>query len=738
MNLLQNYKNLNNGVQFDVSFGNIFTGGLRETTTFYYDVVECDNIDLAEQGVDVPYKVIYTGTTTIVVPEGKTILSKTFDCTDIIEVQRWEPNIEGEDRRWSPRVNLINKYFVGLYREPGDIDPYTHIQKYDYQSEISQVYIWQQYGNIKASMSPIDEYYDYEDEETNIPLLAPLVQGNKYGETPELLPRIPYIKSDNIHYPLVCLSSSQYSIDILRLKGFGKLHTLDDFGFVIEPAPPTYMYDISMNTLFDSTEIDETEIKTEDVNDKIIFDSEYSEWQDLGEDDGYKQISMEIPTLETRNYNLRVSLHAYSKRTGDELDEGFVYDERKFIASGLLRIEFFGRFPDMVSSDYIQKWRDYVGDDLDFNFVVEFYNGDDYESRDYSSATYFSANWLVDPNVHWTDYSMIVTMFGPITGRSLLAKLQFTSEFEEKITSKIDSGFNVILEKRDNYTSNLWMYGTTYGFQEELTEGGSLLFKTINPRIIDDFSVVISVRNLGDTITTYDVGLVRRGQNYVEISPYIWSQIKYDYDRGRILDCWITIQSSDMLTTDYKIDLGSADFIWYGDYQKYKMYITISRKEESTGTHTLVSFKLMLVNDDTLKVMNIDLGVDSCLSRYYLCWQDRAGGFQCQPFIKGFTYKEEIKRNEWKTYRNERRIANVNVINKWEIYSDWIEDRIMPYYESIMVSPNVYLWDLEEDQQYKVLVDDNTWTEKTFRNQGGKLNNLKLNLSESTPQFIRY
>lgn len=49
------------------------------------------------------------------------------------------------------------------------------------------------------------------------------------------------------------------------------------------------------------------------------------------------------------------------------------------------------------------------------------------------------------------------------------------------------------------------------------------------------------------------------------------------------------------------------------------------------------------INGDLTKIANIDFA--PC-SRYYLMWQDRYSGFQCQPFEKASTYKEQFKYEE--------------------------------------------------------------------------------------------
>ena len=46
--------------------------------------------------------------------------------------------------------------------------------------------------------------------------------------------------------------------------------------------------------------------------------------------------------------------------------------------------------------------------------------------------------------------------------------------------------------------------------------------------------------------------------------------------------------------------------------------------------------------------------------------------------------------------------------------------------------------DVIEDKTYRVLVNDSNYTEKTFKNQGRKLFNLELTVSQDKPQQILY
>lgn len=129
--------------------------------------------------------------------------------------------------------------------------------------------------------------------------------------------------------------------------------------------------------------------------------------------------------------------------------------------------------------------------------------------------------------------------------------------------------------------------------------------------------------------------------------------------------------------------------------------------------------------------------IDFCPSRYYLQWQDRMGGFQSQPFNDKYTYSESIESETFVDYQGRKRMYNVGVTGKFKISTDWIAEELYPYYESIFVSPVLFLYDTVEDKRYSVLVTDSEYTEKTYQNQK-KLINLTLNLELNKKQNMIY
>jgi hypothetical protein len=125
-------------------------------------------------------------------------------------------------------------------------------------------------------------------------------------------------------------------------------------------------------------------------------------------------------------------------------------------------------------------------------------------------------------------------------------------------------------------------------------------------------------------------------------------------------------------------------------------------------------------------------------SRYFLKWRDRYGMTQIQPFKGTHTYSEDIEKSTITNYQNIKKITDVSVNGKWKLNTDWISERLYPFYESIFVSPWLQLYDSKEDKLYSVIITDTEYTEKTFKNQNRSLFNLQLEVELDSKQTIIY
>lgn len=130
--------------------------------------------------------------------------------------------------------------------------------------------------------------------------------------------------------------------------------------------------------------------------------------------------------------------------------------------------------------------------------------------------------------------------------------------------------------------------------------------------------------------------------------------------------------------------------------------------------------------------------VDYCPARYYLQWRDRYGSMQMQPFCKVDTYTEDITRTEIKNYQDTRRLSNLSLQPKWKLNTKWLNNTVYPYYESLLVSPWIKMYDTKEDAVYDVIITSSDYTEKTFKNQSRQQFNLQIDVEAVNTQNIIY
>lgn len=125
-------------------------------------------------------------------------------------------------------------------------------------------------------------------------------------------------------------------------------------------------------------------------------------------------------------------------------------------------------------------------------------------------------------------------------------------------------------------------------------------------------------------------------------------------------------------------------------------------------------------------------------ARYFLKWRDRYGMPQIQPFKGTYNYKENINRSTVTNYKNTKKLTDVTVQGSWLLNTDYIPEKLYPFYESIFVSPWLQLYDAKEDKLYDVILVNTEYDEKTFNNQSRNLFNLQLEVELDTTQKIIY
>ena len=130
--------------------------------------------------------------------------------------------------------------------------------------------------------------------------------------------------------------------------------------------------------------------------------------------------------------------------------------------------------------------------------------------------------------------------------------------------------------------------------------------------------------------------------------------------------------------------------------------------------------------------------IDYCPARYYLQWRDRYGSMMQRAFTGTSIPKINYTNTEIKNYQSVRRLASSSSQLSFELNSEWIKFELVPYYESIFCSPYLKLYDTQEDYVYDVIVKENEYIEKTFKNNDRQLYSLKLTLEENKTQDIIY
>lgn len=129
--------------------------------------------------------------------------------------------------------------------------------------------------------------------------------------------------------------------------------------------------------------------------------------------------------------------------------------------------------------------------------------------------------------------------------------------------------------------------------------------------------------------------------------------------------------------------------------------------------------------------------VDDCASKYYLIWMDRTGAYQCQPFALKTKITENITNVDIMNMNGEIRPIQKDINSQFELNSDWLTEDEYKAFESIFVSPYLYLYDTELDEGYWVNVTNKSWVEKTARNEM-KPFNLSVTVETNKTQNIHY
>ena len=124
-------------------------------------------------------------------------------------------------------------------------------------------------------------------------------------------------------------------------------------------------------------------------------------------------------------------------------------------------------------------------------------------------------------------------------------------------------------------------------------------------------------------------------------------------------------------------------------------------------------------------------------SRFYLLWITRNNDYMCRPFCKKNILTESVTTNYVYSVTNRKNPYMKASTYSWKLNSDWLTYDERNVYESLLISPIVYLYDNVECKMYRVNVTDTEWIEKNANNTK-KPFNMTVNVELADEKTIIY
>lgn len=143
--------------------------------------------------------------------------------------------------------------------------------------------------------------------------------------------------------------------------------------------------------------------------------------------------------------------------------------------------------------------------------------------------------------------------------------------------------------------------------------------------------------------------------------------------------------------------------------------------------------RLVKSGGQTIKIAD----VDQCPSKYYLMWIDRTGGWMSWGFDGRCVMSEDVSTQYRVDMRDRNHTYLKSVNTKWQLNSLPLSLNENKAMESILTSPYLYIYDVENDESVEVIVNTNKYESKTLSNTKG-LFNISLEVQTSKSQNIRY
>jgi len=678
----------------EITVGDIPTGNYNYRVREYSPVPENPNQFAPSRAT------IYEGICFIV---GGT-LKKSFNISDIVTERK--EYYENFLRKNAERVNLINQYEVVIYG-----DAFV-------ESDTVQVIFFEQYPNYKSSMNPlgIESGNLFGDEDNYYPLVAPLIQGvgdpeNIENNTsiPVLTPRLPRA---NYSYPIVMLSTPAYQYEPFALTTDGIWGLEDDMSESKLKYSPTFIYNLPI------TKIGYKPIQTTVINPTNEFVSyDYVGFEETFSSQPYRNFEWTPTASETYKFSIYVTDR----------------NEKIMLGTATLPPGSTSYSNGLLTNPQIMK---FIRTHQNVELAI------DLKSENETKYINFDCDWINTAYPQDSDTGLNI-FYSIEISRAGYLQVDFGSRHNPNISSNVayhkhgdsslyaETWFTTPDTYTELYDSDIW----------EVTQPGVGEYTARNIPAGSLFWFSIKIKT-GDTVDAeFRLGSNTSGSIIDTSEPQIaniLNRIDRFYPESTIILRLQTVDSS--ITGDGYVEIDITSLI--RNMSLFKgTYIELSTAKYGEGQSERIVARIKFRDKnfkERCKIAEIDSPQCNDINRYYLMWQDRFGGFQCQPFEKTETYQEDFKRHEWATYQNAKRLGGIEIQPKWKLNTGWIKDELYPYYESILISPSITMIDIIEDKTYRVLVNDSNYTEKTFKNQERKLFNLELTVSQDKPQQILY
>ena len=203
------------------------------------------------------------------------------------------------------------------------------------------------------------------------------------------------------------------------------------------------------------------------------------------------------------------------------------------------------------------------------------------------------------------------------------------------------------------------------------------------------------------------------------------ASISYNYITTEIISEWGIAPNTPMpdpvqLRFPFIVpDLRQLD-IWKTNFQKFQDKDTYTYEDffvASSGETGSITGKSSTYKEEHIPIP-IKIGeFDECPAKYYLQWIDRYKGVQCQPFNGKSTASISYNVQNIINRYNEKRPISFDNTYTFDLNTGWLSDKEYPLFESLFVSPDLKLYDTENNISYKVIVVDKQFVEKTYKNQ---------------------